>query len=255
MMIFADWITPYPQDAAGAIHLASRLKPPSWNHLFGTDEAGRDIFTRIIFATRTTLVAAVMVQALVAAIAIPAGMVAAYIGGKLATGLKMISDVFMTIPALVLAIAATTVFKPDLNVEIFAAALAFWPWLARLVYSVVLSVKEEQFVEAARLAGKGRFSIMFEDIFPHLASVLTVKLTLDTGFMILFISTLSFLGLGVQDPTPDWGYMAAIGRNYLPDIWWITTFSGLFIFIAVLGFGLLGDGLRDFFDVQLDSVK
>jgi peptide/nickel transport system permease protein len=96
---------------------------------------------------------------------------------------------------------------------------------------------------------------MFGDIFPHLTSVLTVKMTLDTGFVILFISTLSFLGLGVQEPTPDWGFMAAVGRNYLPDIWWLTAFPGLFILFAVLGFSLLGDGLRDFFDVQLDTVR
>jgi len=116
-------------------------------------------------------------------------------------------------------------------------------------------VKEEQFVESSKLAGRGPLSIMFGDIFPHLGGVLTVKMTLDTGFVILFISTLSFLGLGVQEPTPDWGYMAAIGRTYLPDTWWLTTFSGLFILIAVLGFSLLGDGLRDFFDVQLDKVR
>jgi peptide/nickel transport system permease protein len=154
-----------------------------------------------------------------------------------------------------LALAATTVFRPDLTTEIFAAAIAFWPWLARIVYSVTLSIKEEQFVEAGKLAGKGSFSIMFGDIFPHLTSVLTVKMTLDTGFVILFISTLSFLGLGPQEPTPDWGYMAAVGRNYLPDIWWITAFPGVLILLAVLGFSLLGDGLRDFFDVQLDTVR
>jgi peptide/nickel transport system permease protein len=255
MLIFAPFITPYPADATGAIHFAVRLQPPSWAHPFGTDNAGRDILTRLVYGTRTTLVGAIIIQALIALIAIPVGMIAAFKGGNLAMILLRISDVFMTMPPLMLALAATTVFRPDLTTEIFAAAIAFWPWLARVVYSVTLSVKEEQFVESGKLAGKGSFSIMFGDIFPHLTSVLTVKMTLDTGFVILFISTLSFLGLGVQEPTPDWGFMAAVGRNYLPDIWWLTAFPGLFILFAVLGFSLLGDGLRDFFDVQLDTVR
>jgi peptide/nickel transport system permease protein len=255
MMIFAPWITPYPQDATGAINLFNRLQPPSWAHPFGTDNLGDDILTRCVFATRTTLLAAVSVELLIASIAVPVGMIAAYVGGKVANGLLMISNIFMTIPALMLALAATTVFPPSLTTEIFAAAIAFWPWLARLVYSVVVSVKEEQFIDAAKVAGKKKTSIMFGDIFPHLASVLTVKMTLDTGFMVLFIASLSFLGLGVHLPTADWGQMAATGRTYLPQLWWFTTFPGIFIFIAVLGFSLLGDGLRDYFDVQLDTFR
>lgn len=254
MMIFANWIAPYPQDANGAIHFGDRFSPPSWQHWFGTDEAGRDILTNIIFGTRITLLGALLVQILNAGIGIPVGMVAGYMGGKIATILMRIADVFMTIPPLVLALVATTVFRPNLELEIIAVAISFWPWLARVVYSVVLSLREEQFVEAAKLAGKGRLSIMFGDIFPHLSSVLSVKMTLDTGFAILFIATLSFLGLGGPGSTPDWGYMAAIGRNGLPNIWWPVTFPGLTIFVAVLGFSLLGDGLRDFLDVQLESV-
>jgi peptide/nickel transport system permease protein len=252
MALFANWIAPYPEDATGAIHLSSRLEPPSIQHPFGTDIAGRDILSRIIFGTRITLPAALAVQGLIALIAIPVGIVAAYKGGIVATLLLRISDVFMTIPPLILALAATTVFKPDLTIEIIAAAIAFWPWLARVVYSAAVSVKQEMFVEAAKLAGKGSLSIMFGDILPHLISVISVKITLDTGFTILFISTLSFLGLGVQEPAPDWGYMAAVGRNYLPQIWWLATFPGIFILLAVLGFSLLGDGLRDFFDVRLE---
>lgn len=252
MALFANWIAPYPEDASGAIHLSSRLEPPNLQHPFGTDIAGRDILSRVIFGTRTTLPAALAVQALIAVIAVPVGIVAAYRGGMVASVLLRISDIFMTIPPLILALAATTVFKPDLIIEILAAALAFWPWLARVVYSAAVSVKQEAFVEAAKLAGKGSISIMFGDIFPHLISVISVKITLDTGFTILFISTLSFLGLGVQEPTPDWGYMAAVGRNYLPQIWWLATFPGIFILLAVLGFSLLGDGLRDFFDVRFE---
>lgn len=252
MALFANWIAPYPEDASGAIHLSSRLEPPNLQHPFGTDIAGRDILSRVIFGTRTTLPAALAVQALIAVIAVPVGIVAAYRGGMVASVLLRISDIFTTIPPLILALAATTVFKPDLIIEILAAALAFWPWLARVVYSAAVSVKQEAFVEAAKLAGKGSISIMFGDIFPHLISVISVKITLDTGFTILFISTLSFLGLGVQEPTPDWGYMAAVGRNYLPQIWWLATFPGIFILLAVLGFSLLGDGLRDFFDVRFE---
>ncbi len=255
MALAADIISPYPEDAYGAVQFERRFQPPSPSYPFGTDEAGRDVLTRIIFGTRISLAAAVLIQAYVTVAATTLGLIAGYVGGRVSSIVMRTADIFMSIPPLLLALVAASAFQPDLGTVILAVSLAWWPWKTRVVYSVVLSLREEQFVEASRLIGRGRLSIMFKDVLPHVIPVVVVKATLDMGFVILFISSLSFLGIGVQEPTPDWGMMISLGRKYLPEFWWLSTFPGLFIFAAVMAFSLLGDGLRDLLDVQLEEEK
>lgn len=253
MGLLADYFAPYPMDAKGRVDFINKLLPPSLEHPFGTDEAGRDVLSRIMFGARIDISSAVTVQLLVTFVGVVLGMVAGYVGGKTNVIIMRTADVFITIPPLVLALAATTAFTPDITTAILAVTIAWWPWYARLVQSVVLSVKEEQFIEASRAIGKSPLSIVFGDIFPNIVSVVTVKFTLDIGFVILFMASLSFLGLGVQPPTPAWGTMISEGKSYLPERWWMSAFPGIFILLAVIGFSLLGDGLRDAFDVQLEE--
>jgi len=252
MAVLAPWITPYPGDATSfATHFPIAFQPPSWAHWFGTDDAGRDMFTRVVFGTQVDLIVAAGVQAVVIAIGLPIGLISGYVGGRLRDIILAISRVFITIPPLILALVAVTAFKPDLAVAALVVTLAWWPWYTELVDGIVVSLKQEQFVEASRTLGKPSFRIILEDIMPNTLPTMIVKATLDIGFVVILLSTLSFLGVGAQEPTPSWGTMISRSRLYLPGSWWISAFPGLFIFLAVLGFSLLGDGLRDLFDVQL----
>ena len=251
----ADVISPYPDDAKGALDFTIRFQPPSAAHPFGTDEAGRDVFSRVIFGTRIDLSVAIMTQLIITGIAIFLGLIAAFSGFKIESVILRSADIFMSMPPLILALAATTAFEKNLTTAMLAVIIAFWPWQTRLIHSAAISVKQELFIEAAVTIGKGRIRTVFEDILPHILSVVTVKATLDLGRVIIFVAALNFLGLGAQSPTPSWGTMISDGRNYLPEFWWLSTFPGIFIFFAVLGFALLGDGLRDVFDVQLEESK
>ena len=252
MAALAPWITPYPSDATSfATNFPIAFQPPSWAHWFGTDDAGRDMFTRVVFGTQVDLIVAAAVQAVVIAIGLPIGLISGYVGGRLRDIILAISRVFITIPPLILALVAVTAFKPDLAVAALVVTLAWWPWYTELVDGIVVSLKQEQFVEASRTLGKPSFRIILEDIMPNTLPTMIVKATLDIGFVVILLSTLSFLGVGAQEPTPSWGTMISRSRLYLPGSWWISAFPGLFIFLAVLGFSLLGDGLRDLFDVQL----
>lgn len=251
MAVFAPFIAPYPGDATGATNFQNRFKPPSWGHLFGTDDAGRDVLSRVIFGARIDLVAAVFGQSIVVLIGLPLGMIAGYMGGKVDAAIMSISDVFITVPPIILALTVTSMFTPGIEIAMVAVAMAWWPWLARVIEGVVVHTREEKFVEASRMVGKGPLKIVFQDIFPNLMSIIAVKSTLDLSFVLLFISALSYLGFGAQAPTPSWGGMIGEARTHLPDVWWTSTFPGLFVFIAVLGFSLVGDGLRDSFDIRV----
>ncbi|WP_342809519.1 ABC transporter permease [Natronosalvus hydrolyticus] len=253
--VFAPYIARHPQDAGymgePAVDFANRFAEPSWEHPFGTDQAGRDILSRVIFGTRYSLVLGVFVLTFAIGIGVPVGLVAGYVGGALGTLLMRITDVFLSVPPLVLALAVAVPLQPSLRNAMIAIAIVWWPWYARLVYGEVVSVREEQFVEASRGIGASRIRIMFREILPNVLAPITVKFSLDMGYAILIGAGLGFLGLGAQPPTPEWGTMISEGRVYLPAQWWYSTFPGLAIFIAVLGFNLLGDGLRDVFDVEV----
>lgn len=249
--IFADYIAPYPEDAEKATHFGRQFLPPSAEHPFGTDEAGRDVLSRTIFAARISLSAALGVQAIVLIVGVTLGTMAGYVGGWTNAVIMRSADTLLSLPSLALALVVASTLEKGFTTVVVSMIITQWPWYARLVQSKALSIKEETFVEASRSMGKSSTRVVLEDILPSLVSILTVKSTLDMGYVILLISGMSFLGLGVQAPTADWGMMISTGRVYLPHYWWLSTFPGLFIFLSVLGFSLAGDGLRDLFDVRL----
>jgi len=250
--IFAPFIAPYPGDAGGAVHFKEMFQSPSWKHSFGTDEVGRDVLSRIIFGSRISLTLGIVVLSVAVGVGIPLGLFAGYFGGKVETVIMRITDIFLSIPPLVLALVVTAVLERNLQNSMFAIAFTWWPWYARLAYGQTLSKKEEDFVEVSESLGASRLYIIFGEILPNMTSPLLVKITLDMGYAILAGAALGFLGLGAQPPTPEWGTLVSLGRVHLPKMWWLSTFSGLAIFVTVLGFNLLGDGLRDFFDVEVD---
>lgn len=243
--VFADFITPFPEHVGAAVDFTNFNQPPHWPNIFGTDLVGRDLFTRIIFAFRTSLLLAVVVLAIAVPIGVVIGLIAGYTGGWVDYVLMRITDVFLSIPPLVLAMSIMGLLEPSLTNGMLAVTAMWWPWYTRLVYNIVRSEREEGYVLAAEVVGASRWHIMFREILPNCVPAIITKMTLDCGFVILIASSLSFLGLGVQPPTPDLGSMVAEGANYLPDSWWLTVFPGLAILIAVFGFNLLGDALRD----------
>jgi peptide/nickel transport system permease protein len=243
--IFADFLTPFPEHVGAVVGFTNFNQPPHWPNIFGTDLVGRDLFTRVIFAFRTSLLLAVVVLAIAVPIGVVIGLIAGYTGGWVDYVLMRITDVFLSIPPLVLAMSIMGLLEPSLTNGMLAVTAMWWPWYTRLVYNIVRSEREEGYVLAAEVVGASRWHIMFREILPNCVPAIITKMTLDCGFVILIASSLSFLGLGVQPPTPDLGSMVAEGANYLPDSWWLTVFPGLAILIAVFGFNLLGDALRD----------
>lgn len=249
--IFAPVIAPYPQDATGATHFDEQSEPPSLEHLMGTDSLGRDIFSRVLYGARISLLMGVVVLSIAIGVGVPLGLVAGYFGGKVNAVIMRITDIFLSIPPILLALAVVAATESSLWYAMIAIAFAWWPWYTRLIQGEVLTIKEEQFIEASQSVGSGWVHITFKEILPNVISPLTVKATLDMGFVILVGAGLAFLGLGAQPPTPAWGKMIANGRAYVTQYWWIATFPGLAISFTVLGFNLLGDGLRDVFDVEV----
>ncbi|PYQ92943.1 MAG: D,D-dipeptide ABC transporter permease [Acidobacteria bacterium] len=242
------WIVPYPEDGRGAVHLDRKLEPPSAAHRFGTDEVGNDVYTRVILAARVSLQIGLIVTVVAATIGVPLGVLAGYAAGALGEVIMRVTDVFLSVPALVLALAVVGALGPGIVNAMIALSLVWWPGYVRLVQAKTLALKEETYVEAARAVGTGRLRVVFVHILPNCVSPIVVKASMDMGTAILAAAGLGFIGLGAQPPYPEWGAMISIGRNYLPTWWWHSTFPGLFIYVTVLGFNLLGDGLRDVLD-------
>ena len=243
-------MAPFPEDAGPTVHFERALQPPSAQHWFGTDDVGRDVLSRAVFGARVSLVLAVVVLGVALGVGIPLGLYAGYWhGSRASTVIMRTTDVFLSVPPLALALAAAAAFRPDLTGAMVAISFTWWPWFARLVYGETLVRREEPYVEAARALGSRDAVITVKQILPNIVSPIVVKATLDVSFVILLGSSLAFLGLGAQEPTPDWGAMVARGRTFLPTHWWLSTMPGLAIFIAVMGFNLLGDALRDALDV------
>jgi peptide/nickel transport system permease protein len=241
-------VVPYPDDARGAVHLDQKLQPPSVRHWFGTDEVGNDVFTRVVLGARVSLQVGLVITIIAAAIGVPLGVVAGFTGGALGTFIMRVTDLFLSVPGLVLALAIVGALGPGIVNAMLALALVWWPGYVRLVQGKALALRSEVFVEAARAVGSGRWRIVFLHILPNCLSAITVKASMDMGLAILAAASLGFIGLGAQPPMPEWGAMISHGRNYLPTWWWYATFPGLFIYLTVLGFNLLGDGLRDILD-------
>lgn len=241
-------LVPYPDDVLGAVHTGLRFQPPSWQHWFGTNEFGQDVFSLVLAGARVSLVAGFAVVALGAFVGILVGGIAGFVGGWVDEVLMRLVDLILTLPGLILAMAIAAALGTGLFNTILAIALSWWPGYARLVRGEVIAKKEELFVQAARALGASPAGILSRHVLPNVVSPVLIKVSLDMGFAILSVASLSFLGIGVRPPTPEWGALLATARNNLPDFWWTALFPGLCIFFSVLGFNLLGDGLRDVLD-------
>ena len=228
--------------------LAHRLAPPSAQHWLGTDELGRDIFSRILFGGRITLGMVVAVVVVVAPLGLAIGCVAGYAGGLWDQVLMRVTDVFLAFPRLVLALAFVAALRPGIASAVAAIALTAWPPYARLARAETLGLRNTDFIAAARLTGASAGRIVLRHIAPLCLPSLVVRMTLDMSSIILTAAALGFLGMGAQPPSPEWGAMVASGRRFILDQWWVPTAPGVAIFAASLAFNLLGDGLRDVLD-------
>lgn len=230
---------------------SERLRPPSLEHLFGTDDNGMDIFSRILYGIRLDLLIAFTVIALVGVLGTLLGIFAGYYGGLIDEIIMRLADIFLSFPYLLLAMAIAAALGPGIFHSIIAISVTWWPVYARLSRGVTLSVKEMGYVEAARALGAGSLYIILRHILPNILAPILVQATLDMGNVILEAAALSFIGLGAQPPQPELGLMISLGRGYIRDYPWVSLFPGLAILIMVLGFNLLGDGLRDLLDPKV----
>ena len=250
LAIFGPWIAPYPEDAA-ASHLLRRLRPPSAAYPFGTDNLGRDILSRVILGARGALKVSLAVVGAAMVIGVPLGLAAGYLRGFVSEAIMRVTDVFLALPQLILALALAQLLGPSVESAMLALALTYWPFFTRIVHAETQRLRGALFVDALQGIGASTPRILFLHILPNILSPIIVRATIGLGFTILVAAVLGFLGMGATPPDPDWGLAVAQSRGYLPNAWWFATFPGLAILIAVLGFNLLGDGLRDLVDPRL----
>ena len=239
--IFAPLIAP---DNPVAVVPNSILQAPSLHHLFGTDDLGSDVFSRVVFGARYSLVAGLMIVLIGAVVGISVGVIAGYVGGWVDEVLMRVTDVFLAFPSLILAMAVAAVLGPNIVNSVIAISVVWWPWYARLARGQTLRIREQQFVSAAVVSGAKTPHILVVHIMRNVWSPVVVQISLDVGFAILTLAGLSFIGLGAQPPTPEWGVMIATGRNYYLNQWWVITFPGIALFSVVSGLLLLADGLQ-----------
>jgi peptide/nickel transport system permease protein len=241
----APWLAPYPPSTQD---LAARLSAPSAAHWFGTDDFGRDIYSRVVFGSRITLTIITAVIIVIAPVGLLIGCVAGYVGGWLDALLMRITDLFLALPRLILALALVTALKPGVQNAIIAIILTSWPPYARVARAETMTIRASEFIAAARLSGASPFRIIFGHVMPLCVPSVIVRATLDMSGIIVIAAGLGFLGLGAQPPSPEWGAMIAQGRVFILEQWWVATVPGLAICLVSLAFNLLGDGLRDVLD-------
>lgn len=246
--IFAPLIAPHDPFSQD---LYNKLQPPSGKHLFGTDQLGRDVFSRIVYGARIEVWIIFLVSSISIAIGLLMGVVAGYFGRFVDEALMRTTDMFMAFPRLVLAMAITAAMGPTLTNTIIAIALVDWTVYARLSRADTIKVKSQPYIEAIRTLGASSPRIMAFHVLPMSISPVIVQLTLRMGTIILTAAGLGFLGLGAPPPTPEWGAIVADGRSHIFEQWWISTFPGLAIAVVVLGFNFLGDGVRDILDPKI----
>ena len=249
VLMLASMLAPVlaPYDP-GIQNLANRLARPSAAHWLGTDELGRDILSRILFGGQVTLGMVMAVVIMVAPLGLAIGCIAGYFGGTLDRVLMRVTDVFLSFPRLILALAFVAAIKPGVTSAVFAIVLTAWPPYARLARAETLTVRGTDYIAAVRLTGASSFRIILRHIVPMCIGSLVVRVTLDMSSIILTAASLGFLGMGAQPPSPEWGAMIATARRFILDQWWVPTIPGIAIFVASLAFNLLGDGLRDVLD-------
>jgi peptide/nickel transport system permease protein len=246
--VFAPLLAPFPADAGNATHPTAVLAAPSSGHLFGTDEVGRDLLTRVMYGGRTSLQIVVEVLVLAAAIGIPLGLIAGYFGGLVDQVIVRVTDIFLAFPALLLSLAIASVLRPGVGHMILAIAITWWPWYTRLVRGEAASVVRRPYVESARTLGVPHRRIILRHVLPNAATPVLVQISMDAGGVLLTAAAISFLGLGAQDPTCEWGLMVSQGANYFTTNWWYATFPGIAILVTAMAFNLIGDGVRERLD-------
>ena len=248
--VFAPILAPFPGDVAD-FHTANRLRPPDSANWLGTDRMGSDLLSRILFGARITITIAVVAVGSAVVVGVPIGLVAGYHHGWLSDLLMRVSDIFLAVPQVVLAIAIAQTLGPSLPNVILALSVTYWPWFARVVYAETRALEKEIFVESTAALGASPWRLTVLHVLPNIASPIIVRASIGMGFTILTAAALGFLGLGPPPPTPEWGRTIAESREFLPNAWWYATAPGLAIFLTVTGFNLLGDGLRDVLDPRL----
>jgi len=246
--VFAPWLAPYPEQGKGDPNIVEKFEPPSLEHPLGTDYLGRDVLSRILYGGRSSLSIGFLVVIIASFVGIPLGAVAGYFGGWIDDVLMRITDIFLAFPPLLLAIAIAAALGPSFTNAMIAVAITWWPWYARLVRAQTLSLRERYFIEAARSIGVSDTSIIVRHVFPNVLTPVLVQATMDIGSAILTGAAISFIGLGVQPPTADWGNMVSTGRIYFIERPWFAGAAGAAIFLVTLAFNLLGDAVRDVAD-------
>lgn len=252
--VLAPWITPHPEAAEGEMDIMAKFTPPCFSHPFGTDFLGRDIFSRVVFGTRKSLSIGIGIVVLAMFIGIPLGLIAGYFGGIIDELVMRIADGFLAFPRFMLPIAIGGALGSSMTINMVAIAMAWWPLYTRLMRAQALVIREQLYVKAAKSIGVKDRVIMIRHVLSNSVSPLIVNSSLDLGYAILMSAALSFLGIGAKPPTAEWGLMINESRDYFLDFWWTTTFPGVAIFISVLAFNLVGDGLRDILDPKARDI-
>ena len=251
----APLLAPHPADGTHATHPVQSLHPPSSAHWFGTDGVGRDVLTRVLYGARTSLTITVAVLAVSAVIGVLLGVVAGYAGGVVRDVIMRITDVFMAFPALLLSVALAVVLHPGVGGAIIAITASWWPWYARMAAVQATSIRSRGFIDAARCLGVPRTRIVLRHVLPNSLTPVLVQLSLDAGGVILTAAALSYLGLGPQEPTSEWGLMVQQGQSLFTTDWWVVTFPGLAIVLTAFCFNVLGEGLRSALDPRREMTR
>jgi peptide/nickel transport system permease protein len=249
--VFAPWIAPYSDDPKPL----EQLLPPSGEHWFGTDNVGRDVLSMILYGGRTSLFIVAAVLSVSAVTGVTLGVVAGYAGGWVRDVIMRITDVFLAFPALLLSLALAVVLPPSVNTVVLAIAVTWWPWYARLAASVAASISARSYVDAARCLGVPAPLIVLRHVLPNSLTPVLVQISLDAGGVILTASALSYLGLGAQEPTAEWGLMVQQGQSLFTTNWWVVTFPGLAILVTAFAFNVLGEGLRNALDPRSGGAR
>jgi peptide/nickel transport system permease protein len=246
LAVFQPLVAPYPGHEGAYVNFKKANIAPCREFLLGSDTMGRDILSRILYAFRGALTMGIGVLAVVVPVGGALGLLAGYYGGTwVSTLILRITDVFLALPPLILALCVGAILKPTLFNSMMAMCVSWWPWYTRLVFGMAMSAKNEMYVKSAELLGASRFHIVFREILPNCMGPIFTKMTLDMGWVILMGASLSFVGLGEQPPIPALGTMVSDGAKYIPAQWWISIFPALAIMLIVLGFNFLGDGVKD----------
>jgi peptide/nickel transport system permease protein len=254
--VFAPLLTPYPEQGAGVPNISEKLKAPNRQHPLGTDNLGRDLWARILFGARTSLMIGATVTVLGAFIGTIFGAMAGYFGGWIDEIIMRITDVFLAFPPLLLAIIMAAVLGPSITNTIIAITVVWWPWYTRIIRGQAISVRERNYIKAAIVIGVNDRTIIKRHLLPNIMTPVLVQATLDLGSAILVAASLSFIGLGTQPPAADWGVLVSDGRELLlSGRWWLSVYPGLAIFLTVTALNLMGDGVRDAADPKTRGGK